>query len=128
MLETLADLEKISRRLRRRVVEMSHFAKTPHLGSALSCIDILVAAYWTALNIDSKNPYDPNRDRFILSKGHAASALYSVLAEKGFFSIKDLNSGLISYKSSIIAEIKWPSLEETLPRKRWPESSMHNIS
>jgi len=64
---------------------MSHRAGTPHLASALSCLDILVAAYWTALRIDPKKPSDPNRDRFILSKGHAASALYAVLAERGFF-------------------------------------------
>ncbi|MCG3203766.1 MAG: Ferredoxin fas2 [Elusimicrobia bacterium] len=80
------ELEKISRRLRGQVIELSHQAGTPHLGSALSCIDILVSAYWTALNIDPKNPNDPDRDRFILSKGHAATALYSVLAERGFFS------------------------------------------
>lgn len=64
---------------------MSHQAGTPHLGSALSCVDILVAAYWTALRIDPAHPQHPLRDRFILSKGHAASALYAVLAERGFF-------------------------------------------
>jgi transketolase len=64
---------------------MSHDAGTPHLGSALSCVDILVAAYWNVLQIDPSNPDAPDRDRFILSKGHAASALYAVLAERGFF-------------------------------------------
>ncbi len=64
---------------------MSHKAKTPHLGSALSCMDLLVAAYWGPLRIDPSHPEDPERDRFILSKGHAASALYAVLAERGFF-------------------------------------------
>lgn len=82
---SLAELAAVARRLRLRVIEMSHRARTPHLGSALSCLDILVAAYWTAVRIDPAQPADPGRDRFILSKGHAASALYAVLAERGFF-------------------------------------------
>jgi transketolase len=81
----IAELKKIAAHLRGQVILMSHRAGTPHLGSALSCIDLLVAAYWTALRIDPKAASDPNRDRFILSKGHAASALYAVLAERGFF-------------------------------------------
>ncbi len=80
-----SDLGLVARQLRLRLVQMSHAAGTPHLGSALSCVDILVAAYWNILRIDPSNPRDPNRDRFILSKGHAASALYAVLAERGFF-------------------------------------------
>ena len=80
-----ADLQAISRRVRFKLVEMSHRAGTPHLGSALSCVDILVAAYWTILRIDPQRPDDPLRDRFILSKGHAATALYATLAGKGFF-------------------------------------------
>jgi transketolase len=80
-----ADLDLIARRLRLKLIEMSHAAGTPHLGSALSCVDILVAAYWNILKIDSARPQDPLRDRFILSKGHAASALYATLAERHFF-------------------------------------------
>jgi len=64
---------------------MSHRAETPHLGSSLSCVDILVAAYWGALSIDPARPGDPLRDRFILSKGHAVSALYATLSARGFF-------------------------------------------
>ncbi|MEX1077341.1 MAG: thiamine pyrophosphate-dependent enzyme, partial [Pirellulales bacterium] len=78
-------LAAISRRIRARVVEMSHVAETPHLGSSLSCVDMLVAAYWGYLRIDPTQPLAPDRDRFILSKGHAATALYAVLAERGFF-------------------------------------------
>jgi transketolase len=78
-------LDTIARELRFKLVQMSHAAGTPHLGSALSCVDILVAAYWRVLRIDPQQPSDPDRDRFILSKGHAASALYAVLAKKGFF-------------------------------------------
>jgi transketolase len=72
-------------KLRGRVVEMSHAAQAAHLASAMSCSDILAAAYWHALRIDPAKPEDPLRDRFILSKGHAAAALYSVLAMRGYF-------------------------------------------
>ncbi len=73
-------------------MELSHRAKTAHLGSSLSCVDIAVAAYWGVLNIDPANPTDPNRDRFILSKGHAATTLYTALAARGFFSSDLLDS------------------------------------
>ena len=56
---------------------MSHRAGTAHLGSSLSCADILVAIYWDILNLDPDNPQDPDRDRMILSKGHAAPLLYA---------------------------------------------------
>jgi transketolase len=79
------DLAATSRTIRGKLVEMSHRAGTPHLGSALSCVDILVAAYWNIVRIDPAQPHDPARDRLILSKGHAASALYAVLAKRGFF-------------------------------------------
>ena len=64
---------------------MSHKAGTPHLASQLSCVDFLAAAYWGALSIDPGSSDDPGRDRFILSKGHAAPALYVALAFRGFF-------------------------------------------
>ena len=82
---SVAELAAIAARIRARVVEMSHEAETPHLGSSLSCVDLLVATYWGPLRIDPVHPLDPNRDRFILSKGHAATALYVTLAERGFF-------------------------------------------
>jgi transketolase len=87
MSDTLSFIEwkYLARRIRGRLVEMSHAARTPHLASALSCVDILVAAYWGALRIDPQHPLDPLRDRFILSKGHAATALYATLAFRGFF-------------------------------------------
>jgi transketolase len=80
-----AALKQIAARLRGRVVEMSHAAQAAHLASALSCCDILAAAYWHALRIDPKKPEDPLRDRFILSKGHAAAALYAALAFRGYY-------------------------------------------
>jgi len=85
MTANLGELEALARSIRGKVVELSHKAGTPHLGSALSCVDILVAAYSGALAIDPKTPDDPNRDRLILSKGHAATALYATLAHRGFF-------------------------------------------
>jgi transketolase len=81
----LALLTGIAARLRGKVVEMSHRAQTAHLASSLSCCDIVAAAYWHAVRIDPGEPKHPLRDRFILSKGHAATTLYAALALKGFF-------------------------------------------
>ncbi|MCE9613641.1 MAG: transketolase [Lentisphaerae bacterium] len=79
------DLPAISRRIRRQLVTLSHEAKTPHLGSSLSCVDILTAAYWGALRIDPARPRDEARDRLVFSKGHAATTLYTALWLRGFF-------------------------------------------
>jgi transketolase len=78
-------IERAGRLLRRAVIEMSHAAGTPHLGSSMSCADIVATAYWGVLNIDPSRPTDPLRDRFILSKGHAATTLYAALAHRNFF-------------------------------------------
>ncbi len=88
----LSELQAIARQIRGRVIEMSHKAHTPHLGSALSCVDILVAAYWGALRVNPQDPEAPERDRFIFSKGHSATALYATLATRGFFSTELLES------------------------------------
>jgi transketolase len=85
MAPDIGKLERLARTVRARIIENSHRTQTPHLGSCLSCVDILVAAYSGVLSIDPANPKDPNRDRFILSKGHAAPALFQVLALKGFY-------------------------------------------
>ena len=82
----MLDLGLISRRIRGELIRTSNRAHTPHLGSSLSCVDILVAAYWGVLNINPENPTDPNRDRLILSKGHAATSLYLALNKRGFIS------------------------------------------
>jgi transketolase len=89
--DELAKLEGIARRLRGNVVEMSHRSGAPHLGSALSCIDILVAAYWGGFRVDPDRPDNPDRDRILLSKGHASSALYAALAERGYFPRDELS-------------------------------------
>lgn len=82
---SIIELEDIARSLRARIIENSHKTGTPHLGSCLSCIDMLVAIYFSVLRIDPKKPTAPERDRFILSKGHSAPALFQVLARKGFY-------------------------------------------
>lgn len=84
------ELRDVARRLRRHIVTMSHRGRAPHLGSALSCADILAVAYFDALRLDASRPDDPDRDRFLLSKGHAATALYAVLAERGFLPLEEL--------------------------------------
>lgn len=78
-------LAGLARRIRGKLVQMSHASGAPHLASALSCVEILVAAYWAALRIDPARPDDPDRDRLLFSKGHAATALYAALAYRGFF-------------------------------------------
>lgn len=82
---TVNDLEIIARKLRGRIIETSHRAEIPHLGSCLSCVDILTVLYFSILQIDPANPRAEERDRFILSKGHAAPALFQVLAMRGFY-------------------------------------------
>lgn len=78
-------LKQRARILRGRIIETSHKAKIPHLGSCLSCVDILTALYFSVLRIDVNNPKASDRDRFILSKGHGAPALFQVLAMRGFY-------------------------------------------
>lgn len=91
-LQDLTGLETLTRRIRGTLVEISHKKEIPHLGGALSCIDILVTLYWAVASIDPKNYNDPLRDRVILSKGHAATALYTCLAYRGFFPLELLET------------------------------------
>lgn len=90
--EDISHLETRARLLRHRIVATSHRTGTPHLGSCLSCVDILVAAYFAVLAIDPKDHRAPDRDRFILSKGHGAPALFQVLAMRGFYPEADLDA------------------------------------
>ena len=78
--------------VRKHVIEMLYRAKSGHPGGSLSAVDMIVALYFTHMNHDPKNPNDPDRDRFILSKGHAVPALYAVLAESGYFSVDELKN------------------------------------
>ena len=85
-------LEQLAREMRARIIENSHRTSTPHLGSCLSCVDILVAAYFHTLRIDAADASNPDRDRFILSKGHGAAALFPVLAVRGFYPVSMLET------------------------------------
>lgn len=86
------NLQIISNKIRYKLVEISHLAQSSHLGGALSCVDILTIAYWNTLNISKENINNINRDRFIMSKGHAISSLYVTLAYKGILSIDELKN------------------------------------
>ena len=88
--DTLHNLKKIAVDIRKHVVEMLYKAESGHPGGSLSAVDAIVTLYFTTMKQDPKKPKDPNRDRFILSKGHAAPALYAVLAEQGYFSVEEL--------------------------------------
>ncbi len=79
-------LVAIAARIRGRIIQLSHQARTPHLGSSLSFVELLVYLYWDFLKIYPEIVKDPSRDRFVLSKGHGITTLYAVLAERGFFS------------------------------------------
>lgn len=78
-------ISALAKAIRAHVLRMTHRAKAPHVGACLSMVDILAVLYSGILRVDSKRPDWPDRDRFILSKGHGAAALYAVLAERRFF-------------------------------------------
>ncbi|CAM3102462.1 transketolase [Streptobacillus felis] len=78
------ELKEISTRIRRNIVEMIYHAKSGHPGGSLSIADILTVLYFEEMNIDPKNPLMPNRDRLVLSKGHAVPGVYATLMERGY--------------------------------------------
>ena len=84
------ELQKTAVEVRKGIVEGVHAAKAGHPGGSLSAADIFTYLYFEEMNIDPKNPKDPDRDRFVLSKGHTAPGLYSVLAHRGYFPVEDL--------------------------------------
>lgn len=84
------ELVEISRQIRKDVVEMLTESASGHPGGSLSAADIVTTLFFNELNIDPSNPKDENRDRFVLSKGHAAPVLYSALARRGFFAPEEL--------------------------------------
>ena len=86
------ELQKIACNVRMGIIEGTHAAKSGHPGGSLSIAEILTYLYFVEMNIDPKNPKMEGRDRFVLSKGHAAPALYSVLAERGFFEKEKLTT------------------------------------
>ena len=86
----ILELQKIANEVRKGIVTSTHSAKAGHPGGSLSAADILTYLYFEEMNVNPQDDKNPDRDRFVLSKGHAAPALYSVLAQKGFFPVEDL--------------------------------------
>ncbi len=78
--------------IRRNGLEMTHLSRGSHIGSVLSVAEIIAVLYTSVLNVDPKDPKKPDRDRMILSKGHAGSAVYAALAETGFFPVEQLKT------------------------------------
>jgi transketolase len=88
----LTDISKLAGKIRRHVVRMTHRAKSSHVGTSLSMTDLLAVLYGKILRVNPAEPHCPDRDRFILSKGHGAAGVYAVLAEKGFFPVEELDT------------------------------------
>jgi len=92
MVKISQDYKEIAKEIRKKILKMIFTSQAPHIGSALSSVDILTVLYFKIMLLDPKNALMKNRDRFILSKGHAASVLYATLAQRGFFPEEILNT------------------------------------
>lgn len=90
--EKLAQLRGHARQIRRHIISMVGEAGSGHPGGSLSAADIVTALYFDVMRIDPQKPQWPERDRFVLSKGHAAPVLYAALAERGYFPVEDLKT------------------------------------
>ena len=87
---TTIELQKMANEVRKGIVTAVHSAKAGHPGGSLSAADVVTYLYFAEMNIDPKDPKKSDRDRFVLSKGHVAPLLYSVLAHRGYFPVEDL--------------------------------------
>src|SRR5256712_5663095 len=88
--ELIASLKQKAVTLRKHIIRMTHNAQSGHPGGSMSAADIVTALYFHILRVDPKNPTWPDRDRFVLSKGHACPVWYAALAERGFFPVDEL--------------------------------------
>jgi transketolase len=86
------NLSQFAKRIRQHCIRMTGKANASHIGGSLSAADLLAALYGRALRFDPHRPEWPDRDRFIMSKGHACSAMYAVLAESGYFPVERLET------------------------------------
>ncbi|WP_102399082.1 transketolase [Haloimpatiens massiliensis] len=86
------ELQTIAKTVRKDIITMITQSASGHPGGSLSEVEILTTLYFKVMNINPQNPQDPDRDRFVLSKGHGAPGLYSVLARKGYFDVSELNN------------------------------------
>ena len=89
---TITELKQTAVEVRKGIVTATHAAKSGHPGGSLSATEIFTYLYFEEMNIDPKNPKMEDRDRFVLSKGHTAPGLYSALANRGYFPVKDLET------------------------------------
>ena len=114
-----SDPEVLAWLIRRNGLEMTHISRGSHIGSVLSVAEIIAVLYTGVLNVDPANPAKADRDRMILSKGHAGSAVYAALAERGFFPVEQLKthygngsllSGHVSHKGIPGVEVSTGSL------------------
>ena len=85
-------LQATAKKIRAGIIEATHAAKSGHPGGSLSVTDIMTYLYFSEMNVNPATPNDPDRDRFVLSKGHCAPALYSTLAQKGYFPVEELTT------------------------------------
>jgi transketolase len=92
MAKSLAELQSIAKQIRREIIEMIGAAKSGHPGGSLSAVELVVELYFDYMRIDPTKPKWPDRDRFILSKGHACPVLYAAMAEAGFTPVDKLNT------------------------------------
>ncbi|NEZ46716.1 transketolase [Clostridium niameyense] len=92
MEKNVVQLKEIAKQIRKDIVYMLTESGSGHPGGSLSAVEILTTLYFNEMNVDPKNPRDLGRDRFVLSKGHAAPVLYSALARRGFFSVDELKT------------------------------------
>jgi transketolase len=109
----MTDLKAFSFELRKNVLDIVKAGKGGHIGGDMSVIDILTELYFEQMNISPENASDPDRDRFVMSKGHSVEALYAVLAAKGFFPIEQVISEFSKFGSKFIGHPnnKLPGIE-----------------
>ncbi len=89
---TTLELQKMANEVRKGIVTAVHSAKAGHPGGSLSAADVFTYLYFEEMNVDPKDPKNPDRDRFVLSKGHTAPGYYSAMAHRGFFPVEDLKT------------------------------------
>lgn len=90
--KSIEELQEVAKKIRLGIIESVYSGQSGHPGGSLSIADIMAVLYFYEMNIDSENPKDENRDRLVLSKGHCAPALYSALANRGFFDVEELQT------------------------------------
>jgi transketolase len=103
---SIDELRDISKKARQHIIEMVYSAKSGHPGGSLSIIDVLTVLYFKEMNVDPDNPSDQDRDMFVLSKGHASPALYSILSMKGYFP-EELLSGFRKISSKLEGHVHY---------------------